>query len=73
MKSKKWVLLSLRDGNKDMTKFVKAFLADNSGAAAAEYALILAIVGAGIAGAAFALGGAITTAMNNASTEIGKY
>ena len=53
-----------------MTKFVKAFLADKSGAAAAEYALILAIVGAGIAAAAFALGGAITTAIEDATNEI---
>ncbi|MBU0554450.1 MAG: Flp family type IVb pilin [Alphaproteobacteria bacterium] len=53
-----------------MTKFVKAFLADNSGAAAAEYALILAIVGAAIAAAALGLGGAIATAMDNAANLI---
>ena len=41
-------------------------LKDNRGAAAAEYALILAIVGAGIAAAAFALGGDIANAMNSA-------
>jgi pilus assembly protein Flp/PilA len=41
-------------------------LKDNSGAAAAEYALILAIVGAGIAAAAFALGEDIAGAMGNA-------
>ena len=41
-------------------------LKDNTGAAAAEYALILAIVGAGIAGAAFALGGDIKNAMGTA-------
>ena len=41
-------------------------LNDNSGAAAAEYALILAIVGAGIAAAAFALGEDIADAMYNA-------
>ena len=40
---------------------------DESGASAAEYALILAIVGAGIAVAAVALGDAITTAMDDAS------
>lgn len=39
---------------------------DESGATAAEYALILAIVGAGIAVAALALGTTISTAMNNA-------
>jgi pilus assembly protein Flp/PilA len=54
-----------------MIKFVKSFVADESGASAAEYALILAIVGAGIAGAAFALGGAISTAMSEATTCIG--
>ena len=53
-----------------MTKFVKAFLADKSGAAAAEYALILAVVGTGIAGAAYLLGGAIKTAIGDAQTEI---
>ena len=47
-----------------MTEF-KAFLADEGGASAAEYALILAIVGGGIALAAIALGGAIATSMNN--------
>ena len=41
-------------------------LRDDKGAAAAEYALILAIVGAGIAAAAFALGGDIANAMNTA-------
>ena len=42
-------------------------LRDDSGASAAEYALILAIVGVGIAAAAGILGNAITKAMNNAS------
>ena len=49
-----------------MTKFV-AFLKEENGASAAEYALILAIVGAGIAVAAIALGGSISTALNTAS------
>jgi len=48
----------------------KTFLRDESGASAAEYALILAIIGAGIAFASFTLGEAITTAMNNASSCI---
>ena len=39
---------------------------DESGASAAEYALILAIVGTGIAVAAWSLGDAISTAMGNA-------
>ena len=42
-------------------------LRDDSGASAAEYALILAIVGTGIALAAIALGGSITDAMKEAS------
>lgn len=46
--------------------FFKTLWNDQSGASAAEYALILAIVGTGIAVAAFGLGGAIGTAMNNA-------
>lgn len=45
-------------------------LKDQSGASAAEYALILAIVGAGIAIAAITLGGTISTAMNSAGTCI---
>ena len=53
-----------------MTKFLKSFLRDESGAAAAEYALILAIVGSGIALAALALGTAISGAITNAATYI---
>ena len=53
-----------------MTKFIVDFMRDESGAAAAEYALILAIVGAGIAGAAVILGGAISGSMTKASTCI---
>ena len=46
------------DGVRIMT-FVKTFLRDDSGASAAEYALILAIVGAAIVIGAVTLGGAI--------------
>ena len=53
----------------DMKTFLK-MLKDDSGAAAAEYALILAVVGAGIIVAAVALGGAVTNAMECATTEI---
>lgn len=53
-----------------MRKFVTSFLRDDSGASAAEYALILAIVGAGIALAAGALGTAISGAMDDAATCI---
>jgi pilus assembly protein Flp/PilA len=49
---------------------IKNLLADTSGASAAEYALILAIVGTGIAVAAFTLGGSISNAMNKASNCI---
>ena len=52
-----------------MTNFIK-MLRDDRGAAAAEYALILAIVGAAIALAAVLLGGAIANSMNAASTCI---
>ena len=54
-----------------MKTFIK-MLNDQSGAAAAEYALILAIVGAAIALAALTLGGAISTAMNNATANVKK-
>ena len=50
--------------------FVKTFLRDESGASAAEYALILAIVGAGIAVAAFSLGESVTTSISNAATAV---
>lgn len=53
-----------------MVKFVTSFLRDDSGASAAEYALILAIVGTGIAAAAVLLGGAISNAMGRATTQI---
>jgi pilus assembly protein Flp/PilA len=52
-----------------MTKFLK-MLKDDSGAAAAEYALILAIVGSAIALAAIALGGAVANSMNRATNCI---
>jgi pilus assembly protein Flp/PilA len=45
-------------------------LKDQSGASAAEYALILAIIGTGIAIAAIYLGGTITSAMNSAGNCI---
>lgn len=43
---------------------------DESGASAAEYALILAIVGTAIAAAAIFLGNTIATSMNGAATCI---
>jgi len=53
-----------------MIKFATSFLRDDSGASAAEYALILAVIGAGIAVAALALGNSIETAFTNATADI---
>jgi pilus assembly protein Flp/PilA len=53
-----------------MTKFIVDFMRDEAGAAAAEYALILAIVGAGIAAAAFGLGRAISGSMTSTATKV---
>jgi pilus assembly protein Flp/PilA len=50
-------------------KFIK-LLKDVSGASAAEYALILAIVGAALAVAALALGNSIAGAMDNTTALI---
>ena len=52
-----------------MTNFIH-MMRDESGAAAAEYALILAIVGAAIAAAAITLGNTVANSMNSASTCI---
>ena len=46
------------------------YLKDENGASAAEYALLLAIIGAGIAVAAFALGRNISNSINKASNCI---
>jgi pilus assembly protein Flp/PilA len=54
-----------------MLKFVVSYVKEESGAAAAEYALILAIVGAGIAAAAITLGQKISTAINDAASIVG--
>ena len=52
-----------------MKNFIR-MLKDESGASAAEYALILAIIGTGIALAAIYLGTQITHAMNSAANCI---
>ena len=49
---------------------VLAYLQDEEGASAAEYALILAIVGAAIAGAMLILGGTISNAVGKATNCI---
>ncbi len=53
-----------------MKAFLKNFVADQSGASAAEYALILAIIGVGIATAAGLLGDAIEKSIKDATTAI---
>jgi pilus assembly protein Flp/PilA len=58
---------------KSTIKLLKTLWNDDSGASAAEYALILAIVGSGIAIAAIGLGTKISTAMNDAATCIEKH
>ena len=50
-----------------MIKFLKTFRRDENGAAAAEYALILAIIGTAIAAASIALGNSIGGVMTRAS------
>ena len=53
-----------------MKNFLKNFVRDESGASAAEYALILAIIGGGIALAAGNLGTAISGAIQTAADDI---
>ena len=53
-----------------MIKFFKNLRRDEVGAAAAEYALILAVVGGGIAAAALALGVKISGAMTRITALI---
>jgi len=53
-----------------MSKFVTSFLKDESGASAAEYVLILALVGLAIVVGATALGGALSDKMEAVGTEI---
>ena len=53
-----------------MRNFIKSFVTDQSGAAAAEYVLILAIVGAGIGAGAFFLGDTIKGAMSGRANAI---
>ena len=50
--------------------FIVRFLREEDGAAAAEYALLLAIIAAGLAVAAGTLGSAISNALDNAATCI---
>ena len=56
-----------------MTNFIKSFIRDESGAAAAEYALILTIIGTAMLAAVSTLGNDIATALSNAGGVIAKY
>lgn len=62
-------MVPVADGVKTMT-MIKKLWNDESGASAAEYALILAIVGTGIAAAAIGLGNAISNSMNTAAARV---
>lgn len=55
-----------------MTDFLKTFLRDETGASAAEYALILAIVGVAIGAAALTLGANVRQAIGGAATDVYK-
>lgn len=49
-----------------MMKFIRSLARDESGATAAEYALIIGVIGSGIAVAAIALAGSVSTGMSKA-------
>ncbi len=53
-----------------MKNFLKNFVRDESGASAAEYVLILAIVGSAIAAGAIALGDSISGSLESAAGYI---
>ena len=54
----------------NMKTFLKTFLKDESGASAAEYALILAVVGVAIGGAALLLADEISQAMIDGADRV---
>jgi pilus assembly protein Flp/PilA len=49
---------------------IKKLVKDESGISAVEYALLLALIGAGIATAAYSLGGQVQTNIENATTAL---
>jgi pilus assembly protein Flp/PilA len=53
-----------------MKTFLKTFLKDESGASAAEYALILAVVGVAIGGAALLLADEIQGAIGDSAVRV---
>jgi pilus assembly protein Flp/PilA len=60
----------MRSGVCNMNKFLKNFIADESGASAAEYALIIAVVGVGIGAAALLLGANVSSAVADAADDV---
>jgi pilus assembly protein Flp/PilA len=52
-----------------MTKFFADFLRDESGASAAEYVILVGVMGALVAGGAFIFGGKLKTAMDDAGQK----
>jgi pilus assembly protein Flp/PilA len=63
-------LVTWQHGVHLMINLARNLIADESGAAAAEYALILAIVGAAIGGAAFLLGNQVKTSITGAAQQV---
>ena len=57
-------------GVDDMKTFLKNFVADEAGASAAEYALIIAVVGVGIGAAALVLGANVKSAIDGAAVDV---
>ena len=57
-------------GGEIMKNFLCSFMLDESGASAAEYALILAVVGVGIGTAAVLLGNNIKLSVTNAAKNV---
>ena len=53
-----------------MKTFFKTFLTDESGASAAEYALILAVIGVAIGGASLLLADEISDAMGESAARV---
>ena len=53
-----------------MKTLIKNFLVEESGASAAEYALILAVIGVAIGGAALALGDVVGDSIADAATDV---
>jgi pilus assembly protein Flp/PilA len=56
-----------------MRDFLTSYLSDESGAAAAEYALILTLIGGVLLAAVSTLGTDIATALTNAGAVIAAY